>query len=88
MNDSYANVIWQAGHTPFLRTMEGFDNVRKWKVDYTHDWILNGFIPYIFYLNIPNNIFQHLYKKKITFDQFKSTFKYQDYGIQSLSFKE
>ncbi len=69
--------------------MEGFDNVRKWKADYTHDWILNEFIPYIFYLNIPRlNFVERLYKNKISFDEFKIKFNYHDYGIQSLSFKE
>lgn len=89
MNERIVTVIWQAGHTQFLRTMEGFDNERKWKVDYTHDWILNEFIPYIFYLNMPEiNLVQRLYKKRISFDEFKLKFNYHDYGIQSLSFKE
>ncbi len=89
MSSSYVEIIWKPGHTHSLRNMEGFNNEIKWKADYTHDWILNDFIPYIFYINtIDNkNIFQRVYKKKTLFEEFKINFNYRKHGIESLSLK-
>lgn len=82
----HVNIIWKAGYTPLISKMDGFDNLIKWKVDYTHDWILEEFIPYIFYLNTSNklNIFKRLFKSKITFEEIKSGFSYSLYNIESL----
>lgn len=90
MSGSYVDILWKAGHTPSLRKMEGFDNKIKWKADYTHDWILENFIPYLFYLAFPDkrNIFQRVCKKKLGFEEFKSDFDCQKVGIQSLMFND
>lgn len=90
MSGSYVDIIWKAGHTSTLREMEGFDNKSKWKADYTHDWILNEFIPYIFYLNIPDdrNALQRIYKKKLSFEEFKADFDYRKFGIFSRALNE
>lgn len=90
MSRSYVNIIWKAGNIQNLQKMEGFDKKTKWKTDYTHDWILCEFIPYILYLNIPDNrnSFQRIYKKKLSFEKYKIGYDYHRFGIQSLSLTE
>ncbi|TMV49570.1 HNH endonuclease [Paenibacillus mesophilus] len=90
LSGNYVDIIWKAGWAPKLRKMEGFDNKIKWKADYTHDWILNEFIPYIFYLNTPDvrTVLQRVYKKRLSFEEYKFSFDYRKVGIQSLSISE
>lgn len=82
----YVDIIWKPGYTPLLSKMDGFDNIIKWKANFTHDWILHEFVPYVIYLSTPDkrNIFERLYTNKVTFKQFKSTFRYSGYDIESL----
>ena len=47
LDDKYGEILWQEGYS--LRDNNYFDNKHKWKVDYTHDWIINEFLPYILY---------------------------------------
>ncbi|WMJ81462.1 SMEK domain-containing protein [Clostridium sp. MB40-C1] len=85
----YVDIIWKQGYTPLLNKMDGFDNIIKWKADFTHNWILNEFVPYIFYLNITKSrsVFERLCKNKVTFEEFKTTFSYSAYNIESLALK-
>lgn len=89
MSSSYVDIFWKSGYTPLVSKMEGFDNLIKWKVDYTHDWILEEFIPHLFYLDFlrNRNMFKRLFKTKLTFGEFKNGFRYSQYSIESLTFK-
>lgn len=86
INNNYVDIVWKAGYTPLTDKMDGFDNRIKWKVDYTHNWILEEFIPYIFYLGSikSGNYLTRLFKKN-NFEAFKSTFQYSLYDIRSLT---
>lgn len=57
IDENQVNVVWKAGYTPNIGEMSGFDNSVKWKVNYTHDWLMEKFIPYILrycgYIKIP-----------------------------------
>jgi hypothetical protein len=89
MSGYYVDIIWQTGFAVGLKDMEGFDDVRKWRVDYTHDWILNKFIPYVFYYNTDErNIIERIYKKKVSFEEFSKEFDYHNYRIESLCLSE
>lgn len=90
LSGSYVNVVWKAGHTFHFRDMEGFDNKSKWKADYTHDWILNEFVPYLIYFNTPDdrNLLQRIYKKKFSLEEFKADFNYREFGVFSRSLNE
>lgn len=90
MSKSYVDIIWKPGYTPSVNKMEGFDNKVKWKVDFTHDWVLEEFIPYIFYLDTTKDnrtIVNKLLKKGFSFERFKKTFNYKELGIESLYLK-
>lgn len=86
INKNYVDIVWKAGYTPLIDKMDGFNNEMKWKVDYTHNWILEEFIPYIFYLNgtLKKTVIERLFKKETTFEEFRSKFNYSNYKIQSL----
>jgi hypothetical protein len=45
------DVYWKPGFKNGKRSMEGFDNLTKWKADYTLDWIKNKLLPkaHLFY---------------------------------------
>ncbi|MBU5439865.1 DUF4365 domain-containing protein [Tissierella sp. MSJ-40] len=89
ISGNFVDIVWKAGNTPLTSKMDGFDNLIKWKVNYTHDWILNEFIPYIFYLNMQDkrNNFEKLFKNRIKFEEFKDKFNYSLYNIESLAYK-
>lgn len=86
LSSKYVDVIWKSGFTPSKSKMEGFDNMIKWKVDYTHYWIIEEFIPYLFYLEYLQNrgLLKSLFKKKITYEKFKYEFSPQNFGVKSL----
>ncbi|ENK0556770.1 SMEK domain-containing protein [Clostridium sporogenes] len=44
-NISMLDVFWEPGFKFDKRSMEGFDNVVKWKADYTLDWMKNKLLP-------------------------------------------
>lgn len=85
MSNSFVEIIWKTGYSPSVGKMDGFDNQTKWKVDYTHDWILEEFIPYIIYLNYMDNrsLFERISKRGFSFIKFKNTFDYKKFGIES-----
>lgn len=85
MSNSCVDVVWKSGYSPSVAKMDGFDNEIKWRVDYTHDWILEEFIPYIFYLDYMDNrsLFERIFKRGISFIKFKNTFDYKNFGIES-----
>lgn len=85
MNSSYVDVVWKPGHSPMIYKMDGFDDRIKWKVQYTHDWILEKFIPYIYYsdLNNKRNLWDVLLRKAMSFETFAKMFDYRDFGIES-----
>lgn len=87
LSSNYVDIIWKAGYTPSQSKMEGFDNMIKWRVDYTHHWIKEEFIPYLFYLDHLKNrgLLKMLFNEKKTFEKFKHEFSPQNYGVQSLS---
>lgn len=41
-------VFWHPGSKSVLK-MNNFDNILKWKVDYSHNWLLYKLIPHIYY---------------------------------------
>jgi hypothetical protein len=51
------DLFWEPGYKFDKRSMEGFDNVVKWKADYTLDWIKNKLLPVTqeFYKNNSHN---------------------------------
>lgn len=57
ISENQVSVVWKAGYTTNLNEMKGFDNIVKWKVDYTHDWLMRKFIPHILrhygYIKVP-----------------------------------
>lgn len=85
MSNNYVDIIWKPGYSPAVNKMEGFNNKIKWKVDYTHDWILNDFIPYIFYLDYMDNrsLIDKIFKRDFSFSKFKQLFNYKEFGIES-----
>lgn len=86
LSGDYVEVFWKAGFTEYLRTMDGFDNIHKWKADYTHNWVLSEFIPYTLYLKTIENksVLQRIFSYRISFEDFKKSFNYSNYGIISL----
>lgn len=44
-NIGMLGVFWEPGFKFDKRIMEAFDNVVKWKADYTLDWIKNKLLP-------------------------------------------
>lgn len=56
-NISMLDVFWEPGLKFDKRSMEGFDNVVKWKADYTLDWMKNKLLPeaHEFYKNENHN---------------------------------
>lgn len=87
LSSTSVNIVWKAGYTPFISKMDGFNNQIKWKVDFTHNWIIEMFIPYIIYLGHVRNqsIIKRLFMKKINFEKFKSDFSLKPYYIESLA---
>lgn len=85
ISNYYVDVVWKSGYTPFVDKMDGFNNKIKWKVNYSHDWLLNDFIPYISYLNYTDSrtLFDKIFKRAFTFEEFKKTFDYKKHGIES-----
>ncbi|MBY6756711.1 SMEK domain-containing protein [Clostridium botulinum] len=83
IDDDYVEILWSPGYTHSLNDVEGFNNKQKWKVDHTHDWLINEFIPYVLCLNY--NEKRKFYNKAITFEKYKKQFIFQDFGIESLS---
>lgn len=80
------NIIWNPGYTPYIsEKMDGFNDVQKWTVEYTHDWIINEFIPYIFYLEEMKHksLLKMVFRKDNNFDSFKKKFNVQEYNIIS-----
>ncbi|MBB6637610.1 hypothetical protein J2Z47_002442 [Cohnella thailandensis] len=88
LGSNYVDIIWKSGFTPSQSKMEGFNNLIKWRVDYTHHWIVEDFIPYLFYLDYLRNrgLLKTLFRKKKTYEKFKCEFSSQNYGIESLEF--
>lgn len=86
LSSKYVDIIWKSGFTPSQSKMEGFDNLIKWRVDYTHHWIVEEFIPYLFYLDYLRNrgLLETLFRKKKIYEKFKHDFSSQDYGVESL----
>ena len=41
MGNERLAVLWEPGFKNDMLCMEGFDNVVKWKADYTKEWIEN-----------------------------------------------
>ncbi len=75
-------IIWESGYTNSLKDNEGFNNKQKWKVDYTHDWLIDKFIPYVLYLDYEKE--RTLFRKMLTYDEFKKQLKLEQFGIKSL----
>lgn len=71
VDDEYVDILWNEGYSFSIRENEGFDNKHKWKVDYTHDWIIDEFIPYVLYQ-------RYLFSKSI----FKRAMKIEDFKIK------
>ncbi len=83
ISEENINIIWSKGFHYNLNEMEGFNNIQKWTVDYTHDWILEELIPKVHYENLDwvEKKFKHN-----DFEKFKNSFDYKKYGIKSLKF--
>ncbi|WP_394884248.1 SMEK domain-containing protein [Clostridium butyricum] len=82
VDEHYVEIIWSPGYTHSLSDIEGFNNKQKWKVDYTHDWLLKEFIPYVLYLDYKHK--KKFYNKLLSFEQYKMQFDYAYFGIKSL----
>lgn len=86
IDENYVDILWQPGYTNHIYDeMDGFDDVHKWTVEYTHDWVLYKWIPYIFYLeklDKSNWIKKKVYREP-TFDEYKKSFKGKQYNIIS-----
>ena len=82
LDEENIKVLWDAGYTNSLRENEGFNNKQKWKVDYTHDWLINKFIPYVLYLKYEEE--RTLFTQRLNFDEYKRQLKFKDFGIKSL----
>lgn len=81
----YVEILWKAGYSPQIDNLDGFNNVQKWTVEYTHDWIINEFLPYVFYKEEENkeHLLKNMFKKKIDFEVYKSQFDGRKYNIIS-----
>lgn len=83
-NTRYCTLYWEPGYFISLGKMEGYDNMRKWKADYLHDWLLEKWIPYILYDSIRNRrSLLRWWKRRMDFQEFQENFCYQQYGISS-----
>lgn len=78
----FVDILWEEGYSFFLKENEGFNNKHKWKVDYTHDWIINEFIPYVLYEQYC--IEKSIFKRTKKYEEFKSDFSVGNFGIKSL----
>lgn len=90
LDSDIVEIIWRPGYSPNIDIMNGFDNKVKWQVYYTHNWILNNFIPYIYYIDFKqhNNLIKRTIKRKRNFEEFKKSFSICDLGITSLIHKD
>ena len=78
IDEDYIDILWEPGYTPYIHDeMEGFDDKHNWTVEYTHDWILYEWIPYIFYLEELDK--SNWFKKKVygvmSFTEYKAMFR-------------
>lgn len=78
------DIYWEPGFTPYIGIMDGFDDRVKWTAEYTHDWIIDNWVPYLIFLSEEDNKSIFWWKNnKRPFIEFKKTFNSKEYGIRS-----
>ena len=90
IHNNNVEIIWERG---FLGAstdkMENFDNRLKWTVRYTHDWLLNDWIPYVLFLYEKRRTkglsISRFFKKRYDFKEYKKTFLPREHNIISLA---
>lgn len=83
------SVYWKEGFLPYDgdTTLDIYNPKQKWKCNQTYEWLKNVFIPnalYEQYLCNPNTIL-NLFRKKLSFNEFKTTISYRDIGVYRFS---
>lgn len=64
------------------RKIDNFKNNKIWSSIYTYNWLINELIPYVIYYYSTNDT--RLFKKKISYDDFKKEFNIKDFVHVSL----
>ncbi len=72
----YVSIIWRPGFTALDNPCEEFDNVIKWKADYTYDWLINEFIP--------RALFEKERKWYYTYGAYKKKLNLRERGVYCL----
>lgn len=89
VSDNRVVVSWKRGFLGVSNDkMANFDNIVKWTVKYTHDWLLQKWIPYVLYLFERDNDRNKSIMKffgRFSYVDFAEKFSIEDYDIQSLS---
>ncbi|MGV8979905.1 hypothetical protein [Clostridium sp.] len=89
LESNYIDVFWLPGHTPYIKNkMEGFNDIEKWTARYTHDWILNSWIPYILYIKYIDTQKTFWKKRNIpSFDDYRKKINLNENEIYSYYLK-
>ncbi len=77
---NYISIIWRPGFTAFDNPCKEFDNMIKWKADYTCDWLIEEFIP--------RALFEKERKWYQTYDVYKKKINLKRRGIYCLKQNE
>lgn len=73
---SYVTIVWRPGFTALDNPCKEFDNIIKWKADYTCDWLVDEFIP--------RALFEKERKWYQTYDIYKKKFYLRQRNIYCL----
>ena len=92
-HNNNVEVIWNRGFLGnYNDKMDNFDNCIKWTVRYTHDWLLDDWIPYVIFLyeqrKARNLLISKFFRGKYDFQEYKRTFLPREYNIISLAVDE
>ena len=73
---NYVSILWRPGYTGLDKPGEEFDNIIKWKADYTYNWLIKEFIP--------RALWTIEKKKHQSYTNYKKNFNPLNYGIYLL----
>lgn len=67
-HNGLTDIYWKAGYGyNFTNGLEAYNEREKWKVDYTHSWIIREFIPIVLFEEYKNN---HFFSVFISYEKF------------------
>jgi len=83
---SGSEVYWQPGYTYGCEENEGFDNIVKWRADFTWEFLLNAWLPQICYNRYMRDyrkrpLIKRLLHRPPTFDVFRKQLQLTEWGI-------